>query len=468
MRAVLLGVACALLLSLALTPLCRRLALRVRAVDHPSARKFSRALSVPRLGGLAIAAAFYGTVLLLWLGKSVVVTATLQPGTHVVPILVGGLPILALGVVDDLRGLRALPKLAVEVAVAVFLYSQGLRIGYPGAGLGTASQVVSALLTVGWIVGVVNAVNLVDGLDGLASGVAAIALFTMTAAALVRGELLLAFLTGTLAGAVLGFLRYNFNPASIFMGDTGSLFLGYVLSATAIWSVRKSATLVLVVFPVVSLGLPLLDTGLTVFRRVLAGRPVLQADRDHVHHRLLLRGLPVPTAVLLLYGVCLAFSGLSLLMVLGPPWVARLAFVLAGGLTVLLSYFLGYLRGGPEGLWAALKRRRKTQALLRRLLWLQQALEKAETVPQVEALLGDFGEALGMPLALKIGGAGDYPILTPEQAAQPIGALVLPQHQPENPEERTLLYLLCDTLGPALARLTGPKTKPNKPVSESG
>jgi hypothetical protein len=143
---------------------------------------------------------------------------------------------------------------------------------------------------------------------------------------------LLALLTGTLMGAVLGFLRYNWAPASIMMGDTGSLFLGYLLAATSIWSVRKSATAVLVVFPVVALGLPLLDTSLTISRRLLAGRPVMQADRDHVHHRLLGHGLPVQKVVLLLYAACAVFSALSLGMVLVERTLARLCLARGGDL----------------------------------------------------------------------------------------------------------------------------------------
>ena len=369
MRALALGFLMALLLSLLLTPAVRRLALWLGALDPFSARKVIAPSAVPRLGGLGIAAAFYVVVGILWLLGSTVARATLHPATPVGWILLGGVPILVLGAVDDLYGLRALPKLAVQLAVGGLLWGAGLRV------LGTSSPggsielygVLSFVVTVAWLIGVVNAVNLIDGLDGLASGVALFALGTTTVAALLRGDLLLALLTGMLAGAVLGFLRFNWTPASIMMGDTGSLFLGYLLATTSIWSVRKSATAVLVVFPVVALGLPLLDTSLTISRRLLAGRPVMQADRDHVHHRLLGQGLPVRRAVLLLYGVCAVFAALSLGMVLGERGSGRWLLGAAAGFALLVAYSLGYLRGGSQGLWAALRKRRWTQALLREL-----------------------------------------------------------------------------------------------------
>jgi hypothetical protein len=212
---------------------------------------------VPRLGGLGIAVAFYFTVGLLWLLGSTVARATISPETPVGLILLGGVPILLLGIIDDLHGLRALPKLLVQTVVGVALWWSGLRVLGASSLHGSVELYgfVSCAATVLWLVAVINAVNLIDGLDGLASGVVLFALGTTTLAALWRGEHLLALLTGTLMGAVLGFLRYNWAPASIMMGDTGSLFLGYLLAATSIWSVRKSATAVLVVFPVVALGL---------------------------------------------------------------------------------------------------------------------------------------------------------------------------------------------------------------------
>lgn len=506
MRALALGFTLALMLALVLTPAVRRLALWLGALDPFSARKVVAPSAVPRLGGLGIAAAFYAGVGVLWLLGSTVARATLHPGTPVGLILLGGVPILVLGAVDDLRGLRALPKLAVQIAVGVGLWAGGLRVLGASSPAGSIELygVVSCVVTVAWLVGVVNAVNLIDGLDGLASGVALFALLTTTVAALLRGELLLALLTGTLAGAVLGFLRFNWTPASIMMGDTGSLFLGYVLAATSIWSVRKAATAVLVVFPVVALGLPLLDTSLTISRRLLSGRPVMQADRDHVHHRLLGQGLPVRRAVLLLYGVCAVFASLSLGMVLSERGSGRILLLLAAGFALLVAYSLGYLRGGPQGLLAALRQRRRTQSLLQDLDRASLDLQGARELTAVAAVVARFAAALGRPLQLEL----REPSL-PASAAAPEGATIAadasgvsaqapaevsPGDQPRapramadgslvpasatrypvgtraavlgyitvpvpesalSPDERTLVQLFCDVLAQALARLDG-------------
>ncbi|HNO68991.1 MAG TPA: MraY family glycosyltransferase, partial [Pseudomonadota bacterium] len=242
------------------------------------------------------------------------------------------------------------------------------------------------------------------------------------------------------------------------MGDSGSLFLGYLLATTSIWSVRKSATAVLVVFPVVALGLPLLDTGLTISRRFLAGRPVMQADRDHVHHRLLLKGLPVRRAVLLLYGVCLVFSGLSLLMVLGSPWAARLGLALSVGFALSLGYWFGYLRSGPQGLWAALTRRGRTQKLLARLDVLQAELQAVQSLVALEQVVEEFGDLLGVTLRLDrqtdAVEPGSYPIMSSGKQGKLLAVLrVSPPEHESNPDERTLIGLFCDALAPTLLRV---------------
>ena len=285
---------------------------------------------------------------------------------------------------------------------------------------------------------------------------------------------------------MLGFLRFNWTPASIMMGDTGSLFLGYLLATTSIWSVRKSATAVLVVFPVVALGLPLLDTSLTISRRLLAGRPVMQADRDHVHHRLLGQGLPVRRAVLLLYGVCAVFALLSLGMVLGERGSGRWLLGAAAGFALLVAYSLGYLRGGPQGLGAALRKRRRTQALLRELDATAVELQTAAAVAQVVASVERFAAALQRPLRLRLSAPStpgtpstsnrsivsfasddatpaDRPADKPLVTRYPVGTraavlayLELPMPESDlSPDERTLIQLLCDLLAPALVRLTG-------------
>lgn len=450
MKALTAGAVLAFLLALLLTPLVRRLALRVGALDPFSARKVLSAPSVPRLGGAGVAAAFYLTVATLWLLRSSLTRATLASDTPVLAILLGGLPILAVGAVDDLRGLQALPKLIVEVLVGLALWALGLRV------LPQLGAPLSCLLTVLWLVGVMNATNLIDGLDGLASGVALFALVSTAVAALLRGDLLLALLVIVLAGSVLGFLVYNIRPASIFLGDAGSLFLGYLLAATAVWSVRKAATAVALVFPLVALGLPLLDTSLTISRRLLSGWPLTQGDRDHVHHRL--RGrFGVGRAVYILYGVCAVFSTLSLAMLLGGRQAQRLALGGAVLFALVLAYLAGYLRGGPQGLLSALRNRRRNRQLLRELTALAARLSAAQTRTELSSLVVGLGARFGHPLSLveldpaADAGATRYPIGAGQQihgylrVAVPESAL--------GPDERTLLQLLCDLMAPALGRM---------------
>ena len=464
MRAMAMGFAVALLLTLLLTPLVRQLALRLGALDPFSARKVRKPSTVPRLGGLGIAVAFYFTVGLLWLLGSTVARATISPETPVGLILLGGVPILLLGIIDDLHGLRALPKLLVQTVVGVALWWSGLRVLGASSLHGSVELYgfVSCAATVLWLVAVINAVNLIDGLDGLASGVVLFALGTTTLAALWRGEHLLALLTGTLMGAVLGFLRYNWAPASIMMGDTGSLFLGYLLAATSIWSVRKSATAVLVVFPVVALGLPLLDTSLTISRRLLAGRPVMQADRDHVHHRLLGHGLPVQKVVLLLYAACAVFSALSLGMVLVERTLARLCLLAAVIFALGLSYGFGYLRLGPRGLFIALRHRRRTRQLLQLLQELGPQLQAAQTQQELDAQVTRFAVAIGLSLSLQpLSSESAQSLAAGPKTHYPVGSreAVLAQltvEAPESqlrPDEQILLQLLCDQLAPVVQRL---------------
>jgi UDP-GlcNAc:undecaprenyl-phosphate GlcNAc-1-phosphate transferase len=310
------GIAVAFLLAVALTPLAKRVAIRVGAVDRKVKNKI-HAEDVPRLGGVAIAVAFYVPVLFLALRNNLFSESVYGDPRKIAALLGGGVVILALGAYDDLRGASAWKKLAVQVPVAVAAWMAGVRIG--GTAVGAQffhfSEAISCGVTVLWLTGVVNAINLIDGLDGLASGLAVQALGAAALCAWHRGEPALALLALCLLGAVGGFLVHNFHPASIFMGDSGSMFLGYVLGVASAWSSQKAATAVGVVMPALALGLPLLDTLAAVWRRLAAGRPVFQGDLDHIHHRLLAMGWSHRRVVLMLYGVGALFSALSVALV---------------------------------------------------------------------------------------------------------------------------------------------------------
>jgi UDP-GlcNAc:undecaprenyl-phosphate GlcNAc-1-phosphate transferase len=342
-----LGFVLAFLLAYALTPLARRLALVVGAVDVAGRNKIHNG-KVPRFGGVAIAAAFYLPVAGVALRTNVFSDSLYNDPRRMLALLGGGLVVLVLGIYDDIRGADAGTKLAVQIPVAALVWWAGVRVAAfttpAGHELGL-SAVTSFFVTLLWIVGVVNAINLIDGLDGLASGIALQALGAVAICSWHREEPALALLSVVLAGSVGGFLVYNRHPASVFMGDSGSMFLGFVIAVASIWSSQKSATTVGVVLPAVALGLPLLDTSLALWRRLWSRRSVMTGDLDHIHHRFLAIGWSYRKTVLVLYGVGFFFSGLSVLLVLVDN--RRLEFpvaVLAVAAAVALARWLGYLR----------------------------------------------------------------------------------------------------------------------------
>jgi UDP-GlcNAc:undecaprenyl-phosphate GlcNAc-1-phosphate transferase len=299
----------ALAAALALTPLVRGAAHGAGLLDLPESRKQHR-VPLPRLGGVAIAAAFY-----LGVGAALVVARLMGRRLGVdlgtLPAVLVGLALIAgIGLLDDLQGMRARAKLAAQVAIAMVVYGLGLSIDHLDGPWGTIDLGVWSLpVTVAWLVGVINALNLIDGLDGLAAGVAFIATCAFAAISLTLrgGDPLLPVLAAA-AGAVLGFLRFNLPPATIIMGDTGSMLLGFLLAAVAIGLSQAHPAGVAPWIPLLVLALPLADTGRVIIRRLLAGHPVFAPDRRHVHHRLLARGLSPRTVMLILWLTSAAFG----------------------------------------------------------------------------------------------------------------------------------------------------------------
>jgi UDP-GlcNAc:undecaprenyl-phosphate GlcNAc-1-phosphate transferase len=311
----------AFLIALATTPFVVKLALRRGVVDKKTTGKI-HAHEVPRLGGIAIAAGFYVPVLGLALRVNVYQGNVYEQPLRVAALLGGGVVILLLGIYDDLRGARAWQKLMIQIPVAVLVWMAGVRIGGTTGPNGVTMALpawLSMFATVAWIVIVVNAINLIDGLDGLASGLVLESLVITALCAWHREDPTLALFALCLSGSVAGFLVHNFHPASIFMGDSGSMFLGYVLAVATAWTSQKAATLVGVVLPAVALGLPLLDTWMAIVRRMLRGQQILRGDFDHIHHRLLMRGFGQRRSVLLLYGVGALFNALALALIYSAP-----------------------------------------------------------------------------------------------------------------------------------------------------
>lgn len=337
--------AAALAAALLLTPIVLKGAMRWGAVARHGARHVHSG-AVPRLGGVALAIGWCASLLgFRWFGGASPATFD-GAGNQLFGVVAGALVLCGIGALDDLRGVRPAYKLSAQIAVSFFAYWCGFRIeavSLPFFGV-LSMGVFAVPVTVAWIVGVTNAVNLIDGLDGLAAGVSFFAALTGFAVALLNGSTFAALVFAPLMGVLLGFLVFNFSPARIFMGDSGSYFLGYVLATTSLaGSVQqKASTAVSLLVPMIALGLPIFDTLFSMVRRMIERRPIFAADRGHVHHRLLEMGLTHRRAVVLLYGVSVALAGCALTISLGRSWVTGGALLAASVVLIGLVRFAGY------------------------------------------------------------------------------------------------------------------------------
>ena len=328
-----------------LTPLIRTLAYRFGVLDRALCARKTHLRPVPRLGGIAIVIGFYAPLLGLLIFRSDVGDVFFADRTLALGIFVGGIPIAILGVYDDIHGADAKKKFAVQFAVAAMMCAIGFRVDEVANPFGDPIQLgwISIPFTIVWIVGVINAMNLIDGLDGLAGGVAFVAVATIFFVSIAHDQQLLILFCAALAGSILGFLFYNFNPASIFMGDTGSMFLGFVLATSSIKTSHKSSIAITVLM--VILGFPILDTMLAMSRRALRGRPMFHGDKEHIHHRLLALGFSHRRAVLVLYAVCVLLGGVALTITYSES--PTLTLLLLAGVIATTGLFLrrlGYIR----------------------------------------------------------------------------------------------------------------------------
>ena len=330
------------LVACASTPLVRRIALACGVVDRPNERKVSARERMPLMGGLAVALGLWAS---LALSHLLVPSAASEP-YDLTPLLAGGALMIALGIADDRFGLSATAKLAVQLVAAAIAIRGGTLIDHftnPLSGdVLTLEPWLAWLATSAWIVVVTNSINLIDGLDGLCTGVSAIITLALTAVAYQAGHGVVVVAGLALAGGLLGFLPFNFPPARIFVGDTGALFVGYSLSLLALGSYKR-ATVITFLVPLLALAVPLLDTTLSIVRRLRSGKGVMQADRLHMHHRLLHEhhGDHRP-AVLSLYGLtaCFCLIAISFTRIEGIASVLFLAIVVL--LTIRILRNLGF------------------------------------------------------------------------------------------------------------------------------
>ena len=389
----------AVTVSVVLTPFVRGLAHRLELLDHALTSRKVHGRPVPRLGGVAIVTAFFAPILGLLFTDSAVGELFYSDGPRAFGLIGGGTAIALLGVYDDLRGSGARTKFAVQFGVALAMYGLGFRVEQIASPFGAHVSLgwMSLPFTLLWIVGVVNAMNLIDGLDGLAGGVAFIAVASTFLVALQRGQPLMILFTAALAGAVLGFLFYNFNPASIFMGDTGSMFLGFVLAASAIQTNQKGSTAVAMLVPIVALGLPIGDTLLSITRRAARGQPIFHSDRGHFHHRLMALGFSHRQTVLLLYGVCALLGATAVLLTRTGPGETLMVLVGVGVVALGLLAWVGYIKIGLAGqLFLDRRRNLEMRAALREV---GEALRRTGSVDEIWVGVKRAAWALGASCA---------------------------------------------------------------------
>ncbi|WP_075982972.1 glycosyltransferase family 4 protein [Bacillus massilinigeriensis] len=291
------------LCSIVITPFVKKLAFKIGATDRPNQRKVHHKI-MPRLGGLAIYISFMLGMLLIDTSKEV----------HI-PLLVGSLVIVLTGILDDIFELSAKVKFSLQIAAALIVVLWGgVQVNFINLPFGgtVTFGFLAIPVTILWIVGVTNAINLIDGLDGLAAGVSSIALITISGMAIIMGNTYVIAISSIVLVSTLGFLFYNFYPAKIFMGDTGALFLGYMISVMALLGF-KNVTLISFIVPVLILGVPISDTFFAILRRFLNKQPLSAPDKSHLHHCLLKAGFTHRQTVLIIYAIA-AFFGLSALI----------------------------------------------------------------------------------------------------------------------------------------------------------
>ena len=333
---VVLALLVAAVVSFLMTPVVKTFAYKVGAIDVPKDARRMHKVPIPRLGGLAI---FIGFLV------SIVLFVNIRGNQQMQSILLGAVIIVILGVVDDITPLPAMFKFVVQIVAAAIPAMNGVviqAISNPNVFSDNLYWVLGWLsipVTVIWIVAITNSVNLIDGLDGLAVGVSTISSVTMFVVALLVAEGNVAVILAALMGACVGFMPYNFNPAKIFMGDTGALLLGYVLSTVSVVGMFKFYAIVTFIVPILALFLPLFDTTCAFFRRLLHGQSPMHPDRGHLHHRLIDMGLSQKQAVAILYSIS-AILGLCAVVLATSGTVRLYLVVIAAASAVAVGIFI--------------------------------------------------------------------------------------------------------------------------------
>ncbi len=314
------------------TPLAKKIAKKLGAMDYPKSRGYNKE-PMPLMGGLAMVAGFFAALLIISPFLSEL------PKRQFAGFILGGIVIVITGMFDDAYELSAKVKFSAQIVVALIVVLSGIRLDFVMYPLWEYLKNFSALLTLIWIIGIINAVNLIDGVDGLAAGVTSIASICLMILCIISGTELAVVLTAALAGSCLGFLPRNFSPAEIYMGDTGSTFLGYVLGVASCIGVFKSYAILSIVIAVLAMALPILDTAFAIIRRAINHKPIMMADRGHLHHRLIDSGYTHKQAVIILYGLSAVSAVVAILIAIQDY---RATIVVAIFFTILIVMLYTY------------------------------------------------------------------------------------------------------------------------------
>lgn len=335
-------VACAFFMSLLIsfisTPLAKRFAYKIGAIDVPKDKRRMHKTPIPRLGGIAIFVGFFLTVLVL---------CTQSMTREIRGMLFGAIVIVALGIFDDVLALKPSQKFGFQLVATALPVYFGVRItSLPNIFGGTDAYiqlgvVAQYFVTIIWLLCILNAVNLIDGLDGLAVGVSSIMALCAMIILILLASPVVAIIAAALAGACLGFLPYNFNPAKMFMGDTGSMFIGYILAVTSVMGLFKAYAIIAFAIPFLIFGLPIFDMLFVAIRRMLNGRSPMSADKTHLHHRLIDLGFSQKQAVTIMYGIA-AVLGLTAVLIAGEGFMRATVLVLIVFVIVIFCSLIMY------------------------------------------------------------------------------------------------------------------------------
>ena len=338
----------AFIITIMATPYTIKIAKKIGAIDIPKDKRRMHKKVMPKFGGPAVILGFLISIIYLLIVMSMEGTINLfgqeEYGKKLLGLFLGILVMSIICVIDDIKTIKPLTKLFGQILGAIIAVSFGIRIDavtIPFLNIPEMNEIISIILTIGWIVGVTNAINLIDGLDGLSSGISVISAISLLIIFVLNGSPLISIILVTaLAGALVGFLPFNFAPAKTFIGDTGSNFLGFTLSIISILGMAKTYTIAVIVLPLIVLGLPIFDTLWAIIRRIIKGKSIkaiFKADKGHLHHKIVARGFSQKQAVLILYGISATFGIFAVILLDSGIWKA-LSFLLM----VIVALALGY------------------------------------------------------------------------------------------------------------------------------